>query len=146
MPTTLLREYRRDVGRYLRGEREHYPALPQNYFDDAAAAVARGFRERAYAERGPELIDDFPMERLQAGLECPWRSCAVGIYEKWFEYLSGRKSDRRPLTTLLRRAWRDWPINRPERRPGTKPGLQFAAAARGRPPAGVYILFGFGAF
>jgi len=23
--------------------------------------------------------------------------------------LSGRKADRRPLTTPLRRAWRDWP-------------------------------------
>ena len=111
---TLLREYRRDVCRYLKRERENYPALPQNYLDDAAAAIARRFREQAYAERRPELIDGFPMDRLQAGLECPWRPCAVGIYEKWFEYLSGRKSDRRPLTTPLRRAWRDWPINRPE--------------------------------
>jgi len=112
--TTLLREYRRDVFRYLNRERENYPALPQNYFGEAAAAAARGFRELAYADRRPEQIDGFPMEQLQAGLECPWRPCAVGIYEKWFEYLSGRKSDRRPLTTPRRRAWRDWPINRPE--------------------------------
>ena len=31
--TTLLREYRRDVGRYLRGERDDYPGLPLDYFD-----------------------------------------------------------------------------------------------------------------
>src|SRR6516165_5988286 len=32
-PTTLLREYRRDVGRFLRGERDGYPALPRYYLD-----------------------------------------------------------------------------------------------------------------
>jgi homoserine O-succinyltransferase len=106
---TLLREYRRDVCRYLKGEREDYPVLPQNYFDDLATETALNFRERAFADRRPELVTNFPMDRLQEGLESPWRPCAVGVYEKWFEYLRGRKSDRRPLTGLLRRAWRDWP-------------------------------------
>jgi homoserine O-succinyltransferase len=110
---TLLREYRRDVCRYLKRERDNYPALPQFYFDDAAIRIALGFREQALADRRPDLIAEFPTEQLQARLDCPWRPCAVGIYEKWFEYLSGRKSDRRPLTAPLRRAWRDWPINRP---------------------------------
>ncbi len=49
------------------------------------------------------------MGELDAGLESPWRATAIGIYEKWLEYLSGRKADRRPLTAPLRRAWRDWP-------------------------------------
>ena len=39
------------------------------------------------------------MGELDAGLESPWRATAIGIYEKWLEYLSGRKADRRPLTT-----------------------------------------------
>jgi homoserine O-succinyltransferase/O-acetyltransferase len=108
---TLLREYRRDVFRYLTCERENYPALPQNYLGEEATALALGFREEALSDRRADLIANFPMERLQDGLECPWRPCAIGIYEKWFEYLSGRKSDRRPLTMPLRRAWRDWPIN-----------------------------------
>jgi hypothetical protein len=47
---------------------------------------------------------------LETDLESPWQPCAVGIYEKWVEYLSGRKADRRPLTAPLRRAWRDWPV------------------------------------
>jgi len=106
---TLLREYRRDVCRYLKREQEMYPALPQSYLDHAAAALALGFRQRALADRRPDVIAGFPMEQLVAGLESPWRPCAIGIYEKWFEYLSGRKSDRRPLTKPLRRAWRDWP-------------------------------------
>jgi homoserine O-succinyltransferase len=106
---TLLREYRRDVCRYLKRAREDYPALPAAYFDIAATALASGFREQALADRRQDLIASFPMDALQAGLESPWRPCAIGIYEKWLEYINGRKSDRRPLTTPLRRAWRDWP-------------------------------------
>jgi homoserine O-succinyltransferase len=107
--TTLLREYRRDVGRFLRHERETYPTLPQGYFSDQATAIAKTFRERALADRRDHLITRFPMGALEAGLESPWRTCAVGIYEKWIEYLRGRKADRRPLSVPLRRAWRDWP-------------------------------------
>ena len=108
---TLLREYRRDVSRYLKGEREDYPVLPQNYFDDISTDIALGFRDRALSNRTPDLVPGFPTEHLKEGLEWPWRPCAVGIYEKWFEYLSGRKSDRRPLAGPLRRAWRDWPTD-----------------------------------
>jgi len=106
---TLLREYRRDVGRYLRRERDDYPGLPLDYFDGTATAIAAAFRERALVDRREHLIAGFPLGELNAGLQSPWRATAVGIYEKWLEYLSGRKADRRPLTTPLRRAWRDWP-------------------------------------
>jgi homoserine O-succinyltransferase len=106
---TLLREYRRDVGRYLSRERESYPPLPQNYLGDAATAAAGHFREQALAERQPDLMSGFPMEQLAAGLEAPWTPCAIGIYEKWFEYVAARKSEQRPLTVQRRRAWRDWP-------------------------------------
>jgi homoserine O-succinyltransferase len=107
--TTLLREYRRDVARYLGGERESYPLLPQNYLGDAAEAAAIAFRERALLEPRPYLMSAFPMEQLAAGLEAPWTPSAIGIYEKWFEYVAARKSEQRPLTAPLRRAWRDWP-------------------------------------
>ena len=107
--STLLREYRRDVCRYLDRERETYPSLPQNYFGEASAASAGSFREQALVDRQPELMSQFPMEQLAAGLEAPWMPCAVGIYEKWFEYVAARKSEQRPLTAPRRRAWRDWP-------------------------------------
>jgi homoserine O-succinyltransferase/O-acetyltransferase len=108
---TLLREYRRDVSRYLKGEREDYPVLPQSYFDKVSTEIALEFRERALVNRAPELVSSFPMEGLGEGLGSPWQPCAVSIYEKWFEYLSGRKSDRRPLAGPLRRAFRDWPTS-----------------------------------
>ncbi len=113
--TTLLREYRRDIARYLRHEREDYPGLPEGYFSDEAAAIAVAFRQRALRDRREHLIASFPMAALQAGLGAPWQDCAIGIYSKWMEYLRGRKTAERPLTVLRRRAWRDWP--KPETEP-----------------------------
>jgi homoserine O-succinyltransferase len=109
--TTLLREYRRDIGRYLRRERDEYPAMPRNYFSPAAAVIAEAFRVRALADRREHLITAFPMGALETGLDSPWRPCALGIYTKWLHYLGGRKSEERPLRKPLRRAWRDWPAN-----------------------------------
>ena len=48
---TLLREYRRDVGRYLRGERSNYPSMPQGYFNRYAASLLDAFRERVGSSR-----------------------------------------------------------------------------------------------
>jgi homoserine O-succinyltransferase len=106
---TLLREYRRDIGRYLRGERERYPAMPRGYFDREAKATLDGFRRRAVAERSPDLLKSFPLRRLEAGLGGGWRSSAVAIYENWFDYLKGRKAERRSPLIPRRRTWRDWP-------------------------------------
>jgi homoserine O-succinyltransferase/O-acetyltransferase len=106
---TLLREYRRDVGRFLRRERESYPALPLGYFNDKARMIAIAFRERAIADRRAYLIANFPMNSLEAALASPWRHSAVGIYEKWLDYLRGRKAEQRPLAAPMRRVWRDWP-------------------------------------
>ena len=65
---SLLREYRRDVGRFLRGEREHYPALPQDYFDEGAASAAKTFRKLALDARREDMMNDFPLAALEAGL------------------------------------------------------------------------------
>lgn len=110
---SLLREYRRDIGRFLRRERDDYPAAPQNYLDTEAAKLAEAFRERAMAERHSDMIKTFPMRALEAGLErgpgSGWRAAAAAIYANWFEYLKGRKAEQRSPLSLMRRAWRDWP-------------------------------------
>jgi homoserine O-succinyltransferase len=123
-PATLLREYRRDIGRFLRGERDSYPDAPQDYFDTEAAAWAEAFRERAIAERHGELIKNFPMRVLEAGLAGGWHSAAGAIYANWFEYLKGRKAEQRSPLQPMRRAWRDWPLG------GARPNAVSPATAR----------------
>jgi len=106
---TLLREYRRDIGRYLRGERESYPAMPRGYFDEEAKIALDAFRARALAERSADLLKSFPLHRLESGLAGGWRPSAIGIYQNWLDYLKGRKAERPSPSAPRRRTWRDWP-------------------------------------
>jgi homoserine O-succinyltransferase len=99
---SLLREYRRDVGRFLRRERDIYPEMPQNYFDHTATSLADDFRWRAIDERRGDLVGDFPMEPLVNGIENSWHNTAIGIYGNWINYLKERKRYRKALTMIKR--------------------------------------------
>ena len=59
---SLAREYRRDVGRFLRGERDSLPALPQGYFDKEATKLIEEFCERARIERVRKTVATVPHE------------------------------------------------------------------------------------
>ena len=91
---SLLREYRRDVGRFLRCERERYPAPPHGYFGDEASALADDFRARAIAERSADIVSDFPMDALGAGIRNTWHGAALGVYRNWIDYLKDYKTAR----------------------------------------------------
>ena len=104
---TLLREYRRDVGRFLRGEREHYPATPEGFFNVEKIAIANEFRDRALVDRQGDLIGSFPMSLLEAGLERTWRTSSIDIYRNWIGYLRAHKARERSLTVPSQPAWRD---------------------------------------
>lgn len=82
----LFREYRRDVGRYLAGDREDYPEMPRNYFNEAATATLESFRQKALDRRSIDLLDSFPrIPEEQMADSC--RSSAVGVYRNWISYL-----------------------------------------------------------
>src|SRR5207248_203030 len=57
---TLLLEYRRDVGRYFRQERDTYPLMPRGYFNSDAVDALSAMRERAETHRSDEILTDFP--------------------------------------------------------------------------------------
>jgi homoserine O-succinyltransferase/O-acetyltransferase len=92
---SLAREYRRDVGRFLRGERDDLPALPQGYFDKDATKLVEEFCARAGTERAEKLIRQFPMKAIEGRLQNTWQASAVGIYQNWLSYLHERKAKRR---------------------------------------------------
>jgi len=107
---TLLREYRRDVGRFLRGERDNYPAAPEGYFDDSAAAAADDFRARAQDDRREGMLADFPMRVLEAGIEGAWYRSAVRIYQNWLHDLKGRIAQPRQVSAAGQRSRQGvWP-------------------------------------
>ncbi len=88
---TLLLEYRRDVGRYLRQERDVYPAMPQGYFDRETTHALTALKNRAIRDRREELLADFPTALAESRLKSTWRSPGVAIYRNWLTLLSARK-------------------------------------------------------
>jgi homoserine O-succinyltransferase len=95
---SLLNEYRRDIGRFLRGERDHYPPMPRHYFDVATAEAVRAFERKARALRSEALMDDFPVASTGARLVNTWSPSAVQLYRNWLSHLAaGRSARRRPL-------------------------------------------------
>jgi homoserine O-succinyltransferase len=89
---TLLREYRRDVGRFVRGEREAYPSMPEGYFAPEATSELMMFRERALTAKSDTLMSDFPA--VEHNITNTWRSAATSIYRNWLLSLVAQEAGR----------------------------------------------------
>ena len=93
---TLLKEYRRDIRRFLKKERETYPTMPKGYFESAGESVAAGFQEAvtsiSSADRREELMEGFPDSALAGVLKKKWQSCATTAYRNWLDYVISNKS------------------------------------------------------
>jgi homoserine O-succinyltransferase len=88
---TLMGEYRRDVGRYLRGEMETYPLLPRDYFDESTEQSLRMIEAKARASRQEKLTGDVSAVLDSVRILNTWRSTAVLIYRNWLEHLCAQK-------------------------------------------------------
>jgi homoserine O-succinyltransferase len=88
---TLLLEYRRDIGRYLRGERETYPTMPFGYFDDETVKALVALREKALLDRREELLVEFPTATAAAAVANTWRSTSESLYRNWLRYIAEHK-------------------------------------------------------
>jgi homoserine O-succinyltransferase/O-acetyltransferase len=89
---TLLREYRRDIRRFLRGQARTYPPMPSGYFDSEATAEFIQFRDRALGGGSTAAL-----ERLWSEIPDPvvlnvWRPVATRLYRNWLSLITARKS------------------------------------------------------
>jgi homoserine O-succinyltransferase len=92
----LLSEFRRDVGRFLKGESDRYPAMPQHYFDAPTEAALADFAQRAKRQPREALMAEFPVP-ADPDLSAYWQPCAVAIYRNWLSALSAQTQRlRRP--------------------------------------------------
>jgi homoserine O-succinyltransferase len=88
---TLAREYRRDVRRFLAGERQGYPEMPQNYFTASVADALQAFRRRALAHRHVALLAEFPATAIAERPWAPWTDVAARFYANWLSYIAKQK-------------------------------------------------------
>lgn len=81
---SLLKEYKREVGRFLHGERDDYPPFPEHYFDARSQAVLNEYRERcqsARARRG--ALPSFPEHLIISRLDNTWHDSAESVLNNW---------------------------------------------------------------
>jgi len=91
---SLFGEYRRDFGRFLRGERDTCPNLPHGYFDAAATEQVAGLRARALRDRREELLAELPVVTVEQSLRAHWRPAAERLYANWLAEVTALKSRR----------------------------------------------------
>jgi homoserine O-succinyltransferase len=97
---SLLREYCRDVGRYLRGQQEAYPQSPFGYFDAASERSFRSLAIRARTRRDPQLISWAGEIAEGVHPARPWRAHAVALFRNWLELIATAKTQGRTLQRL----------------------------------------------
>ena len=98
---TLAKEYKRDIKRFLRHERETYPTMPHAYFPPIAAQALKCFQERALCDRREETIVTFP-EPVVAGLQRTWQTSATNVYRNWLRCIGARRVERSTFAAFPR--------------------------------------------
>ncbi len=88
---TLFKEFRRDIKRYLRHERETYPTSPLGYFGEESSDCLADFRQKATSKRNEEVMEVFPEAFLASKLQNGWRDSAVKIYRNWLALITEKK-------------------------------------------------------
>jgi len=81
---SLLKEYKREVLRFISGELEQYPPMPANYLGSQQIAIFDEFAWRLHRARATgDALPEFP-EKLVAGkLDNIWHDTAEAVVANW---------------------------------------------------------------
>ena len=106
-PDSLLREYRREVKRFLAGQRADYPEMPEGYCDRETAGRLAAARDRI--SRDPAAAPRLLLEQAAAFTPArDWSTHATRLHSRWLSYLAARKAE-----TTRARASRTAPAHPP---------------------------------
>src|SRR3984885_5303650 len=88
---TLLREYRRDVGRYIKCEAPRYPLMPRNYFDEATVEELVAFEKQAVSRRSEELLPELNAILGNKRIANTWQASGAGVYRNLLGHICAQK-------------------------------------------------------
>jgi homoserine O-succinyltransferase len=89
---TLLKEYQRDVNRFINGELQDYPPVPHGCFNENALDLACQFERQVRSGDLAEPLAAFPFTALAATLQTNWFAPAATIYRNWLEHIANIKA------------------------------------------------------
>jgi len=94
---TLLKEYQRDIGRFISGEYPQYPPVPPGYFSPEGLTLVEEFARRLRAGELDNPLAAFPFAALAASLKPTWMAPAAQIYKNWLGLIASRKRAASPV-------------------------------------------------
>ncbi len=81
---SLLKEYKREVGRFVFNELENYPPFPENYFGLRNKAILEEYQDRVVqAKKNTIGIPEFPEALLAPGLDNTWHDSGEAVINNW---------------------------------------------------------------
>jgi homoserine O-succinyltransferase len=81
---SLLKEYKREVNRFITGEQDIYPPFPENYFGLQTQAILNEHRDRIIkALENDTTPPDFPEELVLDRLHNTWHDTAEAVINNW---------------------------------------------------------------
>jgi homoserine O-succinyltransferase len=81
---TLLKEYKREVKRFIKGGLDAVPPIPEHYFPAAASALADEYIQHALRNGvGNDDPPPFPETAIEAYLDDTWGDTAKAIFNNW---------------------------------------------------------------
>lgn len=102
---TLLKEFQRDVGRYVSGQQSRYPTIPAGYFSATATEMLTKFENDVLAGRLTDPMANFPFTAVAATLVNSWSATSARIYANWLAQIAAAKrrgSSREPRAIIAR--------------------------------------------
>ncbi len=93
---SLLKEYKREVFRFVDGSREDYPSFPANYFNLQTQAIFDEYRLKILDD--PQNIPEFPEKLVVNFLNNTWHDTAEAVINNWIgQVYQVTNSDRTKL-------------------------------------------------
>ncbi|PID66523.1 MAG: homoserine O-succinyltransferase [Gammaproteobacteria bacterium] len=78
---SILKEYKREISRFLNRQRGDYPPMPAGYDVPRVKAILQVFKQQLLA--GKTNMADFPDKTVLSHLDNTWRDTAKAIFSNW---------------------------------------------------------------
>ncbi|NOS73366.1 MAG: homoserine O-succinyltransferase, partial [Methyloglobulus sp.] len=81
---SLLKEYKREVLRFYRGELDAYPPFPENYFNATVQQVFIAYEQHVKsAKQTNAKLEEFPEHLVLEHIDNTWRDTAKSLFNNW---------------------------------------------------------------
>lgn len=92
-PDALLREYQRDIRRFLTGEQDSEPVLPRGYFNECRSDLPAQLGALAGGPAADHAVAH-GLDLLEPRLRQDWSAPARCLYRNWLDLVSTRAAER----------------------------------------------------